>query len=91
MKTYEQHRERHVQLHRELDELVADWIGETDSFPSGCTVMELMMWSHEQTVMPADRHGRFGKEGDDMKAANVELTGAARLYRAASSDRRERG
>ena len=30
-------------------------------------------------------------ERREMAAHNVELTGAARLYRAASSDRRERG
>jgi hypothetical protein len=33
----------------------------------------------------------YGKPGDVVYCPNVELTGAARLYRAASSDRRERG
>jgi hypothetical protein len=32
-----------------------------------------------------------GQKARWAKASNVELTGAARLYRAASSDRRERG
>ena len=33
----------------------------------------------------------FVCDGSEKKIPNVELTGAAQLYRAASSDRRERG
>lgn len=59
MKTYEQHRYRHVELHRAFDELLADWICETESLPSKSTVMDLFNWSHEQTEHPSDKKGKF--------------------------------
>lgn len=46
----QEHREHHMQLHKNLDELVADWIGETGNLPSQHTIFELMKWSHEQTT-----------------------------------------
>jgi hypothetical protein len=50
--TSEQHRERHVELHKALDELLADWIRHTDNRPSQATVLDLMKWSHQQTIKP---------------------------------------
>lgn len=54
--TQEEHRQRHVELHKYLDELVADRIGAAkypdNWLPSRNTVMELMQWSHEQTITP---------------------------------------
>lgn len=58
-KTYEEHRERHLKLHRMLDELCADWIWETGGMPSKATVLDLMNWSHDQTLDPSDKDGRF--------------------------------
>lgn len=57
--SYEEHRKRHVLLHRMLDELAADWIWEAEGMPSRATVAELMLWSHEQTINPSDKDGRF--------------------------------
>jgi len=34
-----------------LDELVADWLGETGALPSKATVLELMQWSAQQAKM----------------------------------------
>ncbi len=49
--THEEHIERHKILHRELDELISDCIMQKkEFFPSKSTVMELMQWSHEQTL-----------------------------------------
>lgn len=48
----EEHRERHKLLHENLDELVADMITKTKNFPSKMTVLELMSWSHKQTIKP---------------------------------------
>ncbi len=48
--TPEEHKARHVELHRALDELIADWIGSTTKLPSTSTVLELMEWSHGQTL-----------------------------------------
>ena len=49
------HRKRHIELHHALDELVADWIGHHmhgDKGISNTPIIELMRWSHEQTIKP---------------------------------------
>ena len=46
------HERRHIELHRCLDELVADWIQNGNGSPSRGTVLELMAWSHTQTTNP---------------------------------------
>jgi len=48
----EEHKKRHVELHKMLDELVADWITHTNCLPSQCSVLQLMQWSHKQTEDP---------------------------------------
>ncbi len=54
--TQEEHKERHLNLHKSLDELIADFIvHNTDKRPSSTTVMELMAWSHQQTTNPTQR------------------------------------
>jgi len=47
------HKRRHVALHRHLDELVADYIGNTGNLPSKVTLMQFMKWSAEQTKHPS--------------------------------------
>ena len=44
-----EHRERHKLLHKEFDELVADFIGTTGKAVSHTPIIELMRWSYEQT------------------------------------------
>lgn len=51
---HEKHRLRHEVLHRHLDELIADMIRHTDHLPSTTTVMQLMEWSHQQTIDPTE-------------------------------------
>jgi hypothetical protein len=53
-----EHKQRHVELHRALDELIADWITHTDKRPSSATVFDLMSWSHEQTQNPTEEEPR---------------------------------
>lgn len=53
--TPEEHQARHKELHKMLDELVADWISDTGSLPSRGTVFDLMQWSHAQTIEPTVR------------------------------------
>ena len=48
------HIKRHKELHHSLDELIADWISLTKCLPSKASVMELMQWSHEQTIDPSE-------------------------------------
>ena len=61
--TKKAHKQRHVQLHRSLDELVADWLYQTGSLPSKNSVLELMQWSHAQTENPTEarEYGGGGK------------------------------
>lgn len=49
----EEHRRRHVELHKAFDELVADWIAHTGKLPSKSSVLELMDWSAQQTKDPS--------------------------------------
>jgi hypothetical protein len=50
--TADEHRARHVALHRGLDELCADYLAVTGRLLSDTTVMELVAWSHRQTTDP---------------------------------------
>lgn len=50
--TPQEHIERHKYLHRCLDELLADWISNTKLMPSTSTIMDLIQWSHQQTLQP---------------------------------------
>ena len=52
----EKHKVRHQLLHKELDELVADFIiHNKDKLPSTTTIIELMEWSYEQTKNPISK------------------------------------
>jgi len=53
--TEEEHKERHKLLHRELDELIADFISQTEKMPSKTNLIELMAWSFEQTKKPTGK------------------------------------
>jgi hypothetical protein len=53
--TTEQHRERHKMLHEHFDELLADFLFHNRDklkLPSNTSVMELVEWSHRQTIEP---------------------------------------
>jgi hypothetical protein len=57
------HIQRHRELHSALDELLADWAIETEvSGITNRTVLELMKWSHSQTVDPSDRNMVYHSE-----------------------------
>lgn len=47
----EEHRERHIELHKCLDELVADYISNTRNSLSKATILDLMRWSAEQLTV----------------------------------------
>ena len=49
----EEHKKRHKELHGYLDELTADWIQHNiKKNLTNTTIMELMEWSHRQTILP---------------------------------------
>jgi hypothetical protein len=51
--THAQHRDRHRMLHEHLDELLADYLQQhLGKLPSTTSVMELLVWAHEQTIEP---------------------------------------
>lgn len=47
-----EHIKRHKELHRGLDELLADFITHTENLPSRTSVMKLLEWSYKQTIDP---------------------------------------
>lgn len=59
--TPEEHKERHILLHKMLDELLADYIGhntEQKSFLK-MPLEDLLDWSHQQTIEPTEiKHKR---------------------------------
>jgi hypothetical protein len=52
--TKEEHKQRHVELHKALDDLIADFISHTTKLPSRTSLLELMQWSHQQTINPVE-------------------------------------
>jgi hypothetical protein len=52
--TTEEHQKRHFELHRALDELLADFIQHTNLRPSQTTAMQLLEWSAKQCIKPTD-------------------------------------
>jgi hypothetical protein len=62
--TFEEHKARHEQLHRYLDELLADFTTHTGKLFSDTPIMDLIVWSHSQTIAPADlRTDQEAKKG----------------------------
>ena len=53
--TIKAHKERHILLHRHLDELLANFIAITGLRPSQVTLMDFLSWSHQQTINPSAR------------------------------------
>ena len=53
--TKEEHRKRHIELHKAFDELLADFITQTENLPSKTSVFELVHWSHQQTIEPTEK------------------------------------
>ena len=49
------HKQRHVELHRSLDELIADFVTHTDKMPSQTSLRELMEWAYQQTIEPTEK------------------------------------
>jgi len=54
----EQLRQYHLAAHQALDQLVARWAFCTGRLFSQATIMELIMWSHQQTIQPTTEPAR---------------------------------
>ncbi len=51
--TKKEHLARHKELHKKLDELIADFICCKKKLLSKTTLMEFMEWSYQQTIKPS--------------------------------------
>lgn len=72
--TYEIHRERHIELHKSLDELVADFISDKENkvkLLEQTTIMELLYWSYKQTLKEkGEENGRNNRNTGKGKESN---------------------
>jgi len=50
----EKHKQIHIELHKRLDELLADYISHTEKLLSKSTLLEVMKWSFQQTKNPTE-------------------------------------
>ena len=51
---HEEHKQKHKDLHANLDILLADFINHTGKLPSDTSVMDLLKWAYEQTKNPTE-------------------------------------
>lgn len=74
--TLDEHIARHKELHRSLDELIADFITHNNCNLSNTTLMDFMEWSYLQTKSPtADKESGQLPPTPEMAgkvAANIE-------------------
>ncbi len=63
----EVHRKLHEDLHKNFDQLVADFIFHTGKFLSKTTLIELMVWSYEQTQFPTPSKYSINSKNESMK------------------------
>ena len=54
--TLKEHKERHLKLHEELDELIADFITHNEKSLSDTTIMEFLTWSYKETLEPTEEN-----------------------------------
>lgn len=95
----EQHRQRHLELHKALDELLADYLNHGGLVPSQATVLELLDWSAEQTRKPtptADTSppvilavAQQARRGDLVERLQRRHVSLARLFQGARESERQ--
>ena len=59
MLTKDEHIKIHKTLHNSLDQLVADFISHTGKSLEETSIMELIKWSHQQTIEPVSKEGHY--------------------------------
>jgi len=50
----EQHKKIHIELHKNLDALLADFIRHTDKRLHDTNILQFMEWSYQQTLNPTE-------------------------------------
>ncbi len=74
---FKDHKQRHILLHRYLDELVADWITHTEGLPSRSTIFELMQWANCQTYDPTEIKDKGESENETDRRTQTD-TGSSK-------------
>lgn len=79
--THEEHRAIHIELHLALDLLIADYlIQKKGSLLSNTTLMDLVKWSHAQTVDPTFTCSRCGAISHNPNDAEQQFCGACHAF-----------
>ena len=82
----EKHKQRHIELHKAVNELFADFIGYNPCLDNylDVTINQLMKWSHEQTQYPAKEahksHPLPPAEGAEAFLRSHKISGADFVY-----------
>lgn len=63
--TPQEHKDRHIFLHKCLDELLSDFIFHTGKLPSRSTVLDLLTWSSNQLQFPDDKRHNGGHDNEN--------------------------
>jgi hypothetical protein len=79
--TFDEHRARHLQLHRALDELMADYFMQVKgSLPSTTTTDVLAAWSYRQTIEPTFQCRECGRVSHNPNDAEQGYCGACHAF-----------
>lgn len=76
--TPEEHKQRHIKLHESLDELLADFIQQSEGPILDLPILDLINWSFDQTQNPGDikpttdstRRNRSGDHVNSCRTTN---------------------
>jgi len=63
--TPEEHQQRHVELHKHLDELLADFIHCTKNLLSSTSIMVFLLWAGKQSMEVDHPDPGEEEDGDD--------------------------
>lgn len=77
----EEHRARHVELHGNLDELLADYVEQTGDSLNYTTVLEFLTWSYEQTQQPTEKAGITPRAADEKPVSTSLLQKLLAVFR----------
>ena len=68
--TKEEHKQRHIELHKYLDELLADFIKHTGKLLDETNLTTFLDWSYQQTQNPTEY---LGKGNETWKTEIIKL------------------
>ena len=58
----EEHKQRHIELHKSLDELMGDFVADTGRMLSQTNMLDFLNWSYQQTVFPSELTFKLNKD-----------------------------